>query len=419
MRLRALVLSLFFVPAVFAAPRDVVNEAAMMIENNYFDAARAREIATDLRREAAAGQFDKLNDPRELASAITRRLQPLDHHFNVSWRAAAAPEKTPPSPELADQRAAYGFRRVEMRPGGIGYIDLRFFADFDFAKLNEPPRKIADAALTMLAGAEAVILDLRNNGGGSPAMVGYLVSAFTASDADIYNVFHSRDNTESERPGQVYANPRLDVPLFVLISGRTGSAAESTAYTLQAARRATIVGEPSGGAANPGGDFPIGAGLNLFVSVATPINPITRANWEGEGVQPDVAIPAEKALDRAEILALEAVLAKTPDGPGELETRWILEARRAQQKVPAGPPVADYVGTYAGAKVSAGGGDRLLMERGRRPPVALLRLKADIFFATDEPFRRVLFERDAAGKVKGFQFLRANGPATWFPTVQR
>jgi len=425
MKLWAVVLSLFLAPAVFAAPRDVVNEAATMIENNYFDVTKAREIAANLRKEAAAGQFDKLNDPRELASAITRRLQPIDHHFNVSWRPAAAPEKappsasTPPGPELADQRSAYGFRRVEMRPGGIGYIDLRFFADFNFARLNEPPRKIADAALTMLAGAEAVILDLRNNGGGSPAMVGYLVSAFTASDADIYNVFHSRDNTESERPGQVYANPRVDVPLFVLISGRTGSAAESTAYTLQAARRATIVGEPSGGAANPGGEFPIGAGLNLFVSVATPINPITNGNWEGDGVQPDVAIPAEKALDRAEILALEAVLAQKPDGPGQLETRWILEARRAQQKVPAGPPLADYVGTYAGAKVSAGGRDRLLMERGRRPPVALARLKADIFFATDEPFRRVLFERDAAGKVKGFQFLRANGPASWFPTVQR
>src|SRR6185503_6003675 len=147
-------------------------------------------------------------------------------HFNVSWRPAAAAEKappsasTPPAPELADQRSAYGFRRVEMRPGGIGYIDLRFFADFNFAKLNEPPRKIADAALTMLSGADAVILDLRNNGGGAPAMVGYLVSAFTAADADIYNVFHSRDNTESERPGQAYASPRVDVPLFVLISGR-------------------------------------------------------------------------------------------------------------------------------------------------------------------------------------------------------
>jgi hypothetical protein len=417
----ALFPALFITPAVFAAPRDVVSEAATMIENNYFDVAKAREIAERLRKEAAAGQFDKLTDPRDLASAITGRLQPIDRHFNVTWRPPAAPEKTPSStsaptiPELADQRSAYGFRRVEMRPGGIGYIDLRFFADFNFAKASEPPRKIADAALTMLSGADAVILDLRNNGGGAPAMVGYLVSAFTASDADIYNVFQARDGTESERPGQVYGNPRVDVPLFVLISGRTASAAESTAYTLQAARRATIVGEPSAGAANPGGEFPIGEGLNLFVSVATPINPITHGNWEGAGVKPDVAVPAEKALDRAEILALEAVLAQKPSGPGELETRWILEARRAQLKVPSGPPVADYVAAYAGAKVSAAGRDRLLMERGRRPPVVLARLKADIFFATDEPFRRVQFERDAAGKVKGFQFVRANGPATWFP----
>ena len=424
MTLRALLLCLLLVPALaFGTPRAVVLEAATMIENNFYDATKAGEIAGELRKEAAAGRFDKLTDPRDLASALTRRLQPIDHHFNVTWRPPAAPERprspesSAPPPDSTDRRTAYGFRSVEMRPGGIGYIDLRFFADFNFSKADEPPRQIADAALALLSGAEAVILDLRNNGGGAPAMVGYLVSAFTAPDADIYNVFQSREGTESERPGQVYAKPRIDVPLYVLISGRTASAAESTAYTLKSAGRATILGEPSAGAANPGGEFPIGEGLNLFVSVATPVNPFTHTNWEGEGVKPHVPVPAEKALDRAEILALEAILAKSPEGAGAVETRWILEARRAQQMPAAGPALTDYVGEYAGAKLAAGGRDRLLLQRGRRPAVALMRLKADIFFSIDEPFRRVQFERDAGGKVKGFQFLRANGPAAWFPLL--
>ena len=130
---------------------------------------------------------------------------------------------------------------------------------------------------------DAVIIDLRYNGGGSPAMVGYLVSAFTPRDADIYNVFHGREGTESERPKDAYASPRLDVPLYVLISGLSASAAESTTYTLQAAHRATVVGEPSAGAANPGGEFPVGDGFNVFISTGTPVNPVTGKNWEGVG----------------------------------------------------------------------------------------------------------------------------------------
>lgn len=405
---------------VQASPRSVVDEAATMIENNYFDPAKAREIASELRKEAQAGRYDALTDPRELASTITRRLRPLDHHFNVLWRPAPAPALTTapaassPPPDSSERRNAFGFRRVEMLPGAIGYIDLRFFADFAFGKPTEPARQMADAALAMLSGADAMILDLRNNGGGSPAMVGYLVSAFTPPDADIYNVFHNRDGTESERPKDPYASPRLDVPLYVLISGRTGSAAEAAAYTLQAARRAVTVGEPSGGAANPGGEFPIGEGLNLFVSTGTPINPITRTNWEGAGVKPDVRVAADRALERAQILALEAMLAKSAEGPDALETRWILEARRAQQSPPKGAPLAEYAGPYTDVTISTQR-NGLLLQRGSRPPVALMRLKDDAFFVTDEPFRRVLFERDAAGKVKGFQLVRANGPATWFP----
>jgi Peptidase family S41 len=401
------------------APRSVVAEAATLIENNYFDAAKAREIASDLRKEASAGKYDAYVDARDLASALTRRLRPLDSHFNVTWvsrataLASAGPSSAAPS-ERTNRRGPHGFRKVELLPGGIGYIDLRFFADFSFNKANEPARQMADAALALIADSDAVILDLRNNGGGSPAMVGYLVSAFARPDADIYNVLRSREGATSERPQEPYASPRVDVPLFVLISGQTNSAAESTAYTLQAARRATIVGQPSGGAANPGGEFPIGEGFNLFVSTATAINPFTSTNWERVGVQPDVLVAPDGALNRAEILALEAILAKNPSGPGALETRWVLDARRAEQSAKKGPVLADYVGAYSEAVISVRR-NHLLLERGRRPAVPLTHLRGETFFAADDPVRRVLFEREADGKVKGFQFVRANGPTAWYP----
>jgi hypothetical protein len=398
-------------PPVSSAPRDTVDSIASLIDNNFYDARKAHDIAAELRGKAQAGAFDRVADPRDLASLLTRRLKTFDRHFNVTWTEHPG-ERPGPTSDAQDRRSNYGFRSVEMLPGAIGYIDMRFFADF--ARPGDPARAAADAALELVAGADAVIIDLRFNGGGSPAMVGYLVSAFVPPDADVYNQIRRREGTESERPKQPYPHPRLDVPLYVLISGRSASAAESTAYTLQAARRATLVGEPSAGAANPGGELPVGEGFNVFVPTGTPVNPVTRKNWEGAGVQPDVRAPSEHALMRAEILALEAVLAQNPAGPAALDTRWTLEALRAEQTPPAGPPLSEYRGSYADALVSNADG-RLVLKRGRQPPLTLMRLTADAFFVRSEPFRRVLFERDTAGKVKGFAYVRSNGQSFWYP----
>lgn len=420
--LLALLCSILPLPAT-GAPRDTVQQVATLIENNYFDATKAQEIARDLRESAQAGRFDTLRDPRDLATALTGRLQPLDHHFRVTWSAPESPSSAAPNPpggdpvmslETLERRNAYGFRRVDMLPGAIGYLDLRLFADFSFDKPDEPARKAADAALALVSTADAVIIDLRNNAGGSSLMVGYLVSAFTAPGADIYNVFRSRDGTSSERPKESYSRPRLAVPLYVLISGRTASAAESTAYTLQAAKRAVVVGEVSGGAANPGGEFPAADGFSIFISTSTTVNAVTGTNWEGVGVKPDVAVNPEHALERAQILALESVLRNNPTGTEAVETRWVLEALRAEASPAVGPPITDYVGAYAGAEISAENG-HLALRRDRRPAWALTRVRGDVFCVTDEPFRRVLFERNTAHGVTRFQLTRAGGPSTWFP----
>lgn len=331
----ALCAGLFISCQALGANRDHVDRVADLIDNNYFDPAKAREVATGLRAAARTGEFDSLTEPRDLAAALTARLRKIDRHFTVMWQgasAAPAPSRTAPAAggPRREGRDAFGFRRVEMLPGAVGYIDLRTFADFDTSQAGEPARQAADAALQLIANAEAVILDLRDNGGGSPAMVGYLVSAFTPADANIYNTFKSREGTESERPNQLYPRPRIDMPLYVLISGRTGSAAESTAYTLQAAKRAVVVGERSAGAANPGGMFPVGDGFNVFISTGTPINPVTGTNWEGKGVEPDIAVAAERALQRARIVALETLLARRTDDAADLDAQWTLDALRAE-----------------------------------------------------------------------------------------
>lgn len=300
-RLAAMCLSLvaFFAHAQ-TSPRTQVDGVASAIEQNYFDAVRGKKIAGDLRAAAARGEFDALTDRTALAAELSGRLKPFDGHFHVRWQpSGAAPDRAGPKPRPARVIANYGIRSVEVLPGGIGYLSMEEFAEFEFDRNDQPARDAIDAALQRLAGSKAVIVDLRGNRGGAPSMVGYLISAFVAPGAKIYNTFHTRTESFDEAPLEPYRNPRTKVPLYVLIGAGTGSAAEAFAYTLKYAKRATVVGQVSDGVANPGDEVDAGQGFSVFVANGSPVNPITGGNWEGTGVLPDVVVASQSALETA------------------------------------------------------------------------------------------------------------------------
>ncbi|WP_407354149.1 S41 family peptidase [Luteimonas sp. R10] len=402
-------------------PRSQVAGVAQVVEAHYHDPARGREIADGLRADAAQGTFDALHDPRDLATALTGRLRPLDRHFAVRWspEPASAPGRQEGSPASSappldrSRRGNYGVRRVEVLPGNVGYIDLRQFAHFDFEAPEPPARRAIEAALQLVAHADALVIDLRGNGGGSPAMVGYLASAFTPRGADIYNVFHAREGTTSEAPDDWYPTPRLDTPLYLLTSARTGSAAEAFAYTLQNAGRAIVVGERTAGAANPGAEFDAGHGFRVFVSTGSPVSPVTGRNWEGDGVPPDVAVVPADALSTARMLALEAMLERGPPDAEAVDARWVLEALRAQAAAVDSAPFEDYIGGYGSVAVGTRDG-RLFLRNGRRPPQDLMPLGDDLFAVADDPSLRVRFERDARGRVAALETLGSDGRASRF-----
>lgn len=415
--LRAACLGLALLGADAAAAdvpvRTHVDDVAHAIEANYFDAVRGKQIASGLRGAASSGAFDKLTDDRDLATTLTDRLKPIDRHFAVTWSPDAAPqprarERRGPPQDDPQRRSNYGIRRVEVQPGNIGYIDLRAFADFEFGKPDQPARQAIEAALQLVSAADALIIDLRNNGGGSPAMVGYLSSAFTPKGADIYNTFHYRDGTASEAPTDWYAKPRLDTPLYVLINARTGSAAEAFAYTMKNAGRATVVGEASAGAANPGDFVDAGHGFRVFVSTGSPVNPISKKNWEGDGVAPDVAVASAAAFDAAKALALESVLKQDRPESGKTDARWALEALRAEAAPPTGVRLEDYVGSYGALLVGQDDG-HLFLRRGRRPPTMLQPLGNDVFAAVAESGTRVEFERGGDHRVAAFEMKSSDG----------
>ncbi|KFN48235.1 S41 family peptidase [Arenimonas composti] len=422
----ALLLLLLMFTAVAGArpPRETVDAVAIQIEDYYWNAERGAEIAATLRNEAAAGRYDAHTAAVDLATALTARLQPLDRHFHVRWAPpgsgpalppppGAGPPPGPPPGEDEDEEAFWhGLRSAQVLPGNIGYLDMGEFAHIDFEDPNDPARAAIDAALTFVQWTDAVVIDLRDNGGGSPAMVGYLSSAFTRPGSDIFNTFVMRERRLSEAPEVWHPAPRLDVPLYVLTSGRTGSAAEAFAYTVANAGRATVVGERSVGAANPGRPFDAGEGFSVFVSTGSPINPVTGSNWEGDGVIPAIEVPARDALQVAQVHALEAYVSRrgadTPMG-----YRWVLEALKAPRESTGAGELAAYVGEYGQIRVALENGNLMMYDR-RRPARTLRALGNGVFFDVENPLRRVAFEREG-GQVVALEVRFSEGGRSRYP----
>ncbi len=399
-------------------PREIATQVAQAVDDIYFDIARGHTIAEGLRANAQKGDYDRFTNPLDLATALSAYLHPFDGHFAVVYRPGDQPlpggprhggPGPAPGPDSPVARQNYGFVHTEILPGAIGYIQVNQFAQIDAKAPNDPARKAVDAALQSVAGARAIIIDLRNSRGGAPAMVAYLASYFVPANAQIFNTFHTRGASGSEAPvGDPTGPRRLDTPLYILVNGGTGSASESFPYTLQAAKRAVIVGEPTNGRANPGGFVPVSGGFAVFVSGGSPENPITRTNWEGKGVQPDLAVASADALPRAQDVALQHLVA-TAQGPDAAELRWILADR---QSLALRVDLGAYTGSYGEeANVSIENGT-LVLHQGRRA-APLRPVAPDVFVSLLDPLVHVQFERQG-GRVVALNVVTPMGPLARF-----
>lgn len=418
------VVAILFTPAsrdahaqAIIEPDRTVERIADLIEENYFDAAKAAAIALELRGAVERGEFRSLTDPRDLAARLSVLLQPEDGHLSVEWSASDGPVAASPSASQMDEaaRAArwnFGFRRVEVLSGNIGLIELSEFADFDAESMwDSPARAAADAALALVERSDALIIDLRDNGGGG-GMVSYLLGYFLPPGlafSDMRGRTHKRESRVLERIG---GRHRPGVPLYVVVSGRTGSAAEFFAYSLQALQRATVVGERTAGAANPGMTFDAGRGFEVFIPLDAPINRRTGTNWEGVGVRPDVAVEAPRAVTRAHIAALERVLQGNLTEAEARDVRWSLAAMTTLAAADASD-LASLTGTFGNRVVNLESGT-LVLRRGRWPGRTLRPLGGDLFFVEGAPWRRVRFERDSAGRVVALiEATSAGGETRW------
>ena len=230
----------------------------------------------------------------------------------------------------AAARRNFGFERVERLPGNIGYLEQRALDDARLAS------ETAVAAMRLLATTDALIIDLRRNGRADPRLVALLCSYLLPAEPLHLNTFYARDDNSFE---QFWTSPwlpvprYLDMPVYLLTSRHTGSGAEELAYNLQTLKRATLLGETTAGAAHPVRLHQLTPHFEVYIAFGRAINPRTGTNWEGVGVMPDIALPAEQALVHAQKLALQHALTLADSDPERDELAR--EARTALEHLEA------------------------------------------------------------------------------------
>jgi hypothetical protein len=287
--------------------RRLIDGIARQLEAHYVYPDVARRMVAAIRQRNAKGQYDAISVAPLLAQTLTSDLRSVsrDGHLRVMFDGqplqpagptAAAPPPPPPPP-------GYGFGPINRLAGNVAHLVLN-----GFPRDDEEVRQAIGRHMSQVADADALLLDLRGNGGGDPATVA-VVASYLFDDKPVHiNDMFRRDTGETR---QFWTHAKVSgkrfgatKPIYVLTSKRTFSGGEELTYDLQSLRRAVIVGEPTGGGAHPVQRYPLDHGFSIGVPWGRPINPVTKTNWEGTGVIPDLKVPAEDALRTAHQRAL-------------------------------------------------------------------------------------------------------------------
>lgn len=295
-----------------ATRQRVIEGAIAALDEYYVYPETAKKMDDALLARQKKGEYDSVDDADTFAMMLTDNLQEVSHdrHLRVNFFPGVLPKDRPAhdAQEEARMRTEMErnncfFEKVERLPSNIGYIKFNAFPDPDVCGPT------ATAAMNFLGNVDAIIFDLRQNGGGDPAMVALISSYLFDEPTHLNDLYNRKENTTTQFwtlpyvPGKRLAGK----PVFVLTSKRTFSGAEEFTYNLKNLKRATIIGETTGGGAHPVDGHRIDDHFMIGVPFARAINPISKTNWEGTGVEPDVKVPADQALDVAKKMAADQI----------------------------------------------------------------------------------------------------------------
>ncbi len=392
--------------------KAVVSAVADVLAKQYVFPETARKMGDLIKKNLKTGKYSAIDDAQAFAAMLTEDLRAVsrDRHLGVRY----APERILEmrTPDEARKKAAeefrkklarlenHGFREIRILSGNVGYLKFNQFSDAQEAF------QVAVGAMAFLANCDALVVDLRENGGGSPEMIQLLSSYFFSGEPRHLNSFYYRLGEKTEQywtqpyvPGRKLA----ETDLYVLTSSYTFSGAEEFTYNLKNMKRATIVGETTGGGAHPVRLEILNDHFAIGVPYARAVNPISKTNWEGSGIEPDVKVPAAQALDKAHLLALEKLAASEQDERIQASYRWALDGLNAKLNPAVISPetMSSCAGDYGPRRIIFRNGS-LFYQREGRPEMKMIPMSEDYFSFTEVPYFRLKIVRKD-GKVTGIE----------------
>lgn len=356
--------------------KRLIDSVDRALQRFYIFPDKAALMGRQLQKHFKQGRYRMLTNPDQLAAQLGQDLQAAhsDGHLFIRYDPdfARALQEINPNRRRTDDSLAlqdavdqnFGLNRVEILDGNIGYLPV-----YSFTPFVERARPAFVSALRFLSHTRALILDMRYNGGGNPEMVGQLGSYFFS----VRTPFTTIENRIRDSTFVYWADPakadslRLSMPVYILTSHSTFSAAEDFSYSMQQAKRALVVGDTTGGGAHPAGPFQLGQGFLINLPFAQSINPYSKTNWEGIGVRPDIPVKADQALEKAQELILAKAMAQASTEGQKRKLQWAVHElnSRQQQFVVAANVIGQYTGDYDGLLVYIQDGKLFCKNTGR------------------------------------------------------
>lgn len=393
--------------------KQVVDSIALFMTDKYVFPDKGKEMGDLVQKNLKDGKYKEINDPREFANQLSQDLLTInnDRHIGVRYmperiamiKKAEEDEDNKELEEYEKRQREYSnfyFKEIKMLPGNVGYLKFNGFMD---ASVAGPT---AVAAMNFLSNSDAIIIDLTENGGGSPSLI-QLITTYFFDDSEHLNSFYIRDGEQMNQFWTLTYVPgerMVETDIYVLTSKYTFSGAEEFTYNLKNMERAVIVGETTGGGAHPVSSYIINDNFMVRVPFGKAVNPITNSNWEGTGIEPDVKTSKDEAMDMAYMMALDSLLKKEENKDIKKGLQWAVDGLKAKFE-----PISldentleKYVGVYGPRKITLEDGN-LYYQREDRPKMQMIPMKEDMFMFNEIEYFRLKFimENEKSIAVEG------------------
>ncbi len=406
------------------AKKAVIESVNGLIVERYVIRDIAQQLAEHLNERFKNGAYDKVDNASQFANALWADLRESsnDNHFYIEYNperaklVTAEKSQSPEEIEKANKAMAekerltnFGFKKVEILKGNVGYLDLDFFSNPNYAG------ETAIAVMNFLANSDAVIIDLRDTPGGEPTMVQLLSSYFVRGKEQGRTHLNTLEQVYDGKVEQYWTIPYVpgkrmyDTDLYILTDGYTGSGAEEFTNNMKALDRAMIIGETTIGSGHNVDIEVIQESFVMHLPVRRPVNPITGTGWEGTGIEPHVSVAGKEALDKAYLMALKKIIGEAPHADQKFRINWAIDGVRARLESISIDEVLlkKYAGQYGERKITYENGELFYQRTG--PKYRLIPLKENLFALEDLDYFRIEITTDKKGNVTELVGIYDNG----------